>query len=167
MKACKFSVEYAYCCRIVSDTRRYTQLIRRTSNVIVKLSRHSFTPRYASASLTFFSAVSTALPTRRKSASHRSSTSRGERKLPVVLRTCVSIMKNPTTSSVTLGSWSNGRTFGRIRSDCACAVHQNCGCHVFNWIHAFLSAWYDFRISSRESRALYMWIHSYRGLKST
>lgn len=96
----------------------------RTSNVIVKLSKHSFTARYASASLTFFNAVSTALPTRRRSASQRSSTSRGERKLPVVLRTCVSMMKKPTTSSVTLGSWSKGRMFGSIKSDCAYVMHQ-------------------------------------------
>lgn len=94
----------------------------RTSRVITKAISPSFTRRYESASISLCSALSTALDNRPSKASHSSSTSRSERKLPVVFKTCVSMIKKPTISCVTENSEESGSVSGMIRSDCAYVV---------------------------------------------
>ena len=93
--------------------------IERTSSVMTKPSKASFTLKYVSGSFSFLKTSSTALLRRLMSASQRSSTSRSERKLPVVFKTWVSMMKYPTICSVIEGSEVNDNGSGIIKSDCA------------------------------------------------
>ncbi len=94
-------------------------MVSLTSRVITEPSRASLTFRYVSGSFSFRNASSTALLSRLMRASHRSSTSRSERKLPVVLRTWFSTMKYPTISCVIDDKEGMGRGSGIMRSDCA------------------------------------------------
>lgn len=130
----------------------------------------SLTRKNESASFSFFKALSTTVVNRVSRASQSSSTSLSERKLPVVLRTCVSIMKKPTISCVTENKLERDNVSGMMRSDCAYAydVSEQLVISRKQRIGLTLrSAWYDFRISSRASRAPYIWIHWYKGVKST
>lgn len=90
-----------------------------TSSVITKPSKPSLTRKKASESSSFVREASTAVPSRVTRVSQRSSTSRSERKFPVVLRTWTSMMKNPTSSCVTEKIDDEFKGSGRIRSACA------------------------------------------------
>lgn len=90
-----------------------------TSSVMIKPIKHSFTRRNTSGSFSVRSefVIAVARPTTRES--HNSSTSRSDRNVPVVSRTCVSTMKKPDISCVSEGRDEMGRGLGRMRSDCA------------------------------------------------
>ena len=88
-----------------------------TSIVMMKPINASLTRRYPSGSVSVLNALSKAkhnLPNRE---SQSSSSSCSERKLPVVLRTWVSTIKNPATSWIRGVSAFRGIGVGRIRSD--------------------------------------------------
>lgn len=90
-----------------------------TSSVIMKDSKLSLTFKKTSGSVSVRSASSMAVVRRVTSASHSSSTSRGERKVPVVSSTCDSTIKKPEISCVSEAIEARGRGVGSIRSDWA------------------------------------------------
>ena len=140
-----------------------------TPSVIINVKRFSLTFRKLSASVSVRKEFSIAVVRATATPSHSSSTSREDRNEPVVSSTWDSTMKKPEISWVRVGRDASGRGIGRIRPDWACyTVTVGTCCSYRSYNHrTFLSAWYDFWSSLRESRALYMWMHSNRGLKST
>ena len=90
-----------------------------TSRVMMKVNRLSLTFRKDSGSATGCKASWMAVVRRVTRASHSSSTSRSDRKFPVVSSTWDSTMKKPEISCVRDWSETRGRGVGRIRSDCA------------------------------------------------
>lgn len=85
----------------------------------MKLRRHSLTVKKASGSASVRRADSMDVVRRETRASHSSSTSLVDRNVPVVSRTCDSMIKKPEISCVSDGSEASGRDVGRMRSDCA------------------------------------------------
>jgi hypothetical protein len=88
-----------------------------TSIVIMNPINASFTRRYPSGSVSVLKALSKARQSLPNRESQSSSSSCSERKLPVVLRTWVSTIKNPATSWMREVSALKGIGIGRIRSD--------------------------------------------------
>lgn len=85
----------------------------------MKDSRLSLTLKKTSGFVSFSRAASMAAVRRAARASQSSSTSRAERKFPVVSKTWDSTIKKPEISCVSEGSDASGNGVGRIRSDCA------------------------------------------------
>lgn len=86
----------------------------------MKARRLSLTLRKPSGSISLCRENSMPLVSRCARASQSSSTSLGERKVPVVSSTCDSTMKNPDISCVSDGRADSGKGVGKIKSDWAC-----------------------------------------------
>lgn len=91
--------------------------VAQTSIVMMKPINACLTRRYPSGSVSVLKASSKAKQSLPNRESQSSSSSCSERKLPVVLRTWVSTIKNPATSWMRELSAFKGIGVGRIRSD--------------------------------------------------
>ena len=150
--SCTFRIERGWKSAIVSLYIRMPALVvsvcsvlfnhAPTSRVVMKESRDSFTKRNWSGSVSLSKLCSIAWVRRPITDVHNSSTSRSLRKLRAVLRTSLSMMKNPVISCSRDVSAGRFKGKGRIRSDWACKMAVSLMMYLSAKLFlTFLSAW--------------------------